>query len=335
MIGYIYIIENLENHKKYIGQTINIKKRIYEHFRRLEKNNHVNQYLQNAYNKYGKDSFEYSYREFEINDLKELDLLEKYYIEKYNSYNNGYNLTLGGKKGEMPSKFTLSDENFSIIYHGGRKWKGLPATKISEYFSCSVSFVNSIIRGEGNSLQTEYAENLSEKEINEKILTFEKIFNLKEGDVYISIKRDILTIEEGIICLCLLENIPDCHHILAERFNCEIRVFTRLKKGETHRDIFNKFNELSKEERRRIARQYQKEWNVFGGRSCPLLKEDLFLAFSAKENGKSSKNISDYFNVKYSTMRSILNHTSRKKEYIEYLSLPKEEKEYYKSLIWP
>jgi len=53
----IYCIENIVNHKKYIGQAVNLEKRVYEHFSFLKNNNHYNLHLQRAYNKYGKHAF--------------------------------------------------------------------------------------------------------------------------------------------------------------------------------------------------------------------------------------------------------------------------------------
>jgi group I intron endonuclease len=50
--------------------------------------------LQNAYNKYGADNFE-----FDVIELVEIDNLysrEIYYIEKFNSVDNGYNIEYGG-----------------------------------------------------------------------------------------------------------------------------------------------------------------------------------------------------------------------------------------------
>lgn len=54
--------------------------------------------------KYGKENFSYNViQEIEYPTLEELtsqlDILEKYYIEYFDSFNNGYNSTTGGKDG--------------------------------------------------------------------------------------------------------------------------------------------------------------------------------------------------------------------------------------------
>lgn len=94
MISGIYCIENKINNKKYIGQSININRRWQEHKNELDKNIHVNQYLQNAWNKYGALNFDF----YIIKACKPfyLDRFEKLYIKKYDTYNNGYNLDTGG-----------------------------------------------------------------------------------------------------------------------------------------------------------------------------------------------------------------------------------------------
>ena len=100
MIG-IYIIKCNVDNKVYIGQSINLKKRINEHKSLLKRNKHTNYHLQNSFNKYGEKNFIFDF--LEILDEKDytkerLDFLEIKYIEKFHSNKryNGFNIENGG-----------------------------------------------------------------------------------------------------------------------------------------------------------------------------------------------------------------------------------------------
>lgn len=98
MIGTIYKLTSPSN-KCYIGQTINL----IERKRTLYNPNkyYSGHRLDNAIKKYGIENFQYEIIIQIVESSKEklrekLDELEKFYIEKYDSYNNGYNMTVGG-----------------------------------------------------------------------------------------------------------------------------------------------------------------------------------------------------------------------------------------------
>lgn len=100
MIG-IYKIENIINHKVYIGQSVNIEGRWNTHKKSLRNNKHTNQYLQNSYNKYGYESFEYSVlEECEENDLTKR---EQYWIDYYGGIESSktYNYKEASSKGHL------------------------------------------------------------------------------------------------------------------------------------------------------------------------------------------------------------------------------------------
>ena len=92
MLSGLYRIQNIINNKIYIGSSININNREYKHFWMLNKGIHDNQYLQNSYTLYSKNSFVFECIEF----CNEKSLIEKenYYISLYksNDLNYGYNL---------------------------------------------------------------------------------------------------------------------------------------------------------------------------------------------------------------------------------------------------
>jgi len=75
----IYQIINLQTRKSYIGSSKNLQTRKYQHWYRLKANIHPNQHLQNAWNKYTKNSFIFII--LEQCDINSLLNKEQYYID--------------------------------------------------------------------------------------------------------------------------------------------------------------------------------------------------------------------------------------------------------------
>lgn len=95
----IYIIKNSIDSRVYIGQSINVEKRILEHTYSLHSNKHSNRKLNNFVTKYGFDKI--SFELLEKCDKQDLNKLEIKWIEFYNSKNNGFNCTDGGEDNPM------------------------------------------------------------------------------------------------------------------------------------------------------------------------------------------------------------------------------------------
>ncbi len=87
-VSAIYMIENRINHKKYIGQIVDMYSRFLE-YRKLR----FDVYLDASVNKYGIENFEVSMLEKDIQD-KDLRDREKYWMEFYKTLDPqyGYNL---------------------------------------------------------------------------------------------------------------------------------------------------------------------------------------------------------------------------------------------------
>lgn len=89
----IYKIENKHNGKVYIGKSKDIMQRWSAHERALAKQEHHSKKLQEDYNIYGGiQAFDFSI--VEICSAEELSDKENFYIQKFDSINNGYNMTM-------------------------------------------------------------------------------------------------------------------------------------------------------------------------------------------------------------------------------------------------
>jgi group I intron endonuclease len=98
MAFVIYCITNKLNKKKYVGQSIDYKKRWKDHISdaKRSKKGRGRSAIQNAIFKYGKENFTFKVIE-ECNDTNDLNDREEFYIAYLNTLApNGYNLKTGG-----------------------------------------------------------------------------------------------------------------------------------------------------------------------------------------------------------------------------------------------
>ena len=137
--GIIYKATNVATGEVYIGATtISLHERINDHYNKATKN--YGHKFQNAIREYGFESFIWEQIDTGIN-TDELALKEKYYIQKFDSFHNGYNSDRGGgfKKtiyqynltGKLESTFqsleeaskssSISEESISHACIGDRK----------------------------------------------------------------------------------------------------------------------------------------------------------------------------------------------------------------------
>ena len=135
MIG-IYKITNKTNGKSYIGQSNNIERRFQEH---KTKGSTSRIPLDIAIQKYGADNF--TYEIIEECSIKQLNDREEYWIQFYNTYNNGYNCSLGGNQqstGSNNGRAKLNEQDVIKIRQAYAKH--LKHKEVYEEFKDIISF---------------------------------------------------------------------------------------------------------------------------------------------------------------------------------------------------
>lgn len=174
ILSGIYKITNKINNKVYIGKSCDIYTRWYAHKSAALHPNwkkYNNSALYKAIREDGNENF--SYEIIELVPVEQLDERERYWINYYNSYNNGYNLTLGG------DGYNLHDHNKIA-----ELWEeGLTIKQISEIISCSLSAVGIVLSANG--ITTEEKLERSKEDAKNSYMPYAKKI----------IKRDPITFE--------------------------------------------------------------------------------------------------------------------------------------------
>lgn len=281
MKAYIYSIINVVNNKRYVGQSWNYEQRQKNHLKELKGNYHRNPKLQAAWNKYGSENFKFEVNEYEIKNQKELDLLEIDTIKKYDSFYNGYNLTLGGQGGYQisPNKRKLDFVQFCIAYVGNKKYGGM-TNKTAQWFGCDSSTISSILNKNAYpDYQLQYTQ-LSEEERTNYLQIFENHFvnELKTTKGLIKVDED-LTFE----ILCVVSSYSrGIEQAILKKFNMSKGfVINCFRYGNSHKKAKDKLKSMSPEEIQSIGKLKFIEWelNKYNAYLKPIYT-DLFVKYS-------------------------------------------------------
>lgn len=303
MVGYLYHITNQINNKTYIGKTNDIDRRITRHFSDLRKGQHHSHKLQRAFDKYGDKVFKVTYETFLDISEEELAKKEIFEIKKFDSYNNGYNETLGGE-----GHLVLFDfEKQILIYQLGQRYDGIKH-KLAKYFNCDRSTITNII--------------------NKKIL----------GKIqYSEEKLQELISQIGISDNCLKENYKNNYIkklsefqvfcILAEiEFNnitqancgraCGVSkdLVQNIVNGKTYKEEYKKYMSLSVEERKEYLNQIPVDRQAKKISKISITQELVDYILDNKEN-KTQTEIAKELNIDRKRVGRII----KKETYIDFI----------------
>lgn len=251
----IYKLSWNSTNRVYIGQSINIQNRYREHCLKLRTNKHYNKKLQEYYNT------QLEVPEIEILLECSTELLnskEIYYIDKYNSYNLGFNSTKGGNSlyGENSplSKYSNSEieEAFKLICT-----REIPLKEIAEFCNISLDVIKSISRGLNHSwLKDKYPEEYT------SLLKTKRTVDVSIGDNHPCSKYSNEEIAE--LFLKHLVNRKESFLEISRKTNVGYETITEISRGEGHTWLKVKYPEeyltMLKNSKKRI-KEYPKITN--------------------------------------------------------------------------
>lgn len=130
-MGFIYLVTNIITGHQYVGQTgLTIEQRWKRHCDCVRRNEHPDLPLYKAIKKYGVENFIVSQIEECNNNL--LNEREIYWIKYYDTYNNGYNATIGG---EFIRKY--DSQEIVDLFLSGKSRK-----EVAKIIGCSIQAVS-------------------------------------------------------------------------------------------------------------------------------------------------------------------------------------------------
>lgn len=252
---YIYKIENLINHKKYIGLTNNIARRRARHFTDLRCHKHNNSFLQKEFDIYGQDNFLFTVEyQGEITE-KEISCKEQEYIKKYDSYRNGYNQNPGGNFGASNGGTHLTQTDIYNIL-AALEFCSRPGAVLADIYDVSVTTISRIKKGENHIQYKEEYEKLplsERKEIYKIFCESTNFYTKKINQTILQTKRH-LTKEQVFMVLANYEYHVMPTKILTHKLKLKSDYsLVSIRDGKSYKDYKELYDKLNNEEKQKIV----------------------------------------------------------------------------------
>ena len=249
----IYKAENKLNGKVYVGQSIYINRRWQDH-----KENYINgtSKFYKAIQEYGWDNFEWSIIEECLES--ELDEREKYWIDYYDSINNGYN-TIYGNPFERKKYSKLSNEKHEELIQDLLS-TSTSIKDLSDKYNLGISYVYEINQGHESRRKEDLNYPLRKLENPLKgIRDYSELTDKEIDDILFDLKENKLQYEEMMIkygvSYKFLRRVNNGDKILKKGLNYPIR------------PILSKISEIEAEEIRLLLKNsklsYEEIANIF------------------------------------------------------------------------
>lgn len=252
---YIYKIENIVNHKTYIGLTNNVARRRARHFTDLRRNCHDNSFLQSEFNKYGEENFIFNV-EFEGDvSSQEIGEKEKEYIRLYDSYRNGYNQNEGGNFGPSNGGTHLTQTDiFNIL--AALEFMSRPGQVLADMYEVTRTTISRIKKGENHSQYKEEYERLPLEERKAIYKIFCESSNFYEKKVNSTIIQSKRRLTEQQVHMVLLnsERKLITWTKLMRKWNIKSdNTFLTIIKGQSYKDYALTYKKLTDTEKDQLA----------------------------------------------------------------------------------
>ena len=297
MEGIIYKITNKVNGKSYIGQTrYTLEFRWKQHQHKKD-----NTYFHNAIHKYGIENF--SIEILEKCNIEDLNSREIFYIAKYDTFKNGYNLTIG----RDGNRKLLLDDSYSEIKE--LYLSGFSSNKIATLYKVDKASIVKILKSLDVKIRSNKL-NINHQEFLELVQDYQSGYSLRE---------------------------------LSKRYDCSPSGLKEylIKKGVNLRDRYNILEDDESQEKMindyldgslklsEIQSKYHCSYNTFTkilslhgidkkgkGTHFKLKEAECLEAIKMFNDGKTIKQIAERFEVNKSTIYSLF-----KRYHVNYLTV--------------